>query len=356
MLHATGLVIVGAGRMGRHRARLAAQHAAVERIAIVDIDPDRARLVADEVGATVVTDSAEELLADPSYGAAVISTPESAHVAPTLAALASGKHVLVEKPLATELADAEALVAAAQASSGTLHVGYSQRFRREFFIAKEAIRDGRIGRISSLNLRVYNSRAQAFAILKREPGITPVVDVLTYWVDVACWFNGDDEPVEVIARGSGSVFTEAGYPHIQDATWALLTFRSGTVANLGICYSLPADYPTLGQNPRVEVLGSDGVILMDGDQRSHVLHSAEGLPHPYVPGHKLHTAFLGTTSSGDWALDRMFGPIADETRTWLDFVAGGSDAGLARPDEALRCLRVTLAMEESSREGTVVRL
>ena len=59
--------------------------------------------------------------------------------------------------------------------------------------------------------RVYNSRAQAFQILKRSPHASPVLDVLTYYVDLACWFFAGNAPVEVVARGQKGVFRDAGY-------------------------------------------------------------------------------------------------------------------------------------------------
>ena len=117
--------------------------------------------------------------------------------------------------------------------------------------------------------RVYNSRAQAFAILKRDPHATPVLDVLTYYVDLMCWFLEGNRPVEVVARGQHGIFKEAGYG-AQDVTWAILTFADGAVISLGISYALPARYPTLGQSDRVELLGSEGTMIIDDDHLDRV--------------------------------------------------------------------------------------
>src|SRR5262249_52418646 len=70
-----------------------------------------------------------------------------------------------------------------RATKGELRVGYSRRYKECFLRAKEQMRHGRLGRIVGATARVYNSRAQAFAILKRDPHATPVLDVLTYYVD-----------------------------------------------------------------------------------------------------------------------------------------------------------------------------
>ena len=73
-------------------------------------------------------------------------------------------------------------------TKGDLRVGYSRRYKECFLRAKEQMRHERLGKVVGGTARVYNSRAQAFAILKRDPHATPVMDVLTYYVDLMCWF------------------------------------------------------------------------------------------------------------------------------------------------------------------------
>ena len=143
---------------------------------------------------------------------------------------------------------------------------------------------GRLGRVVGGLARVYNSRAQAFAILKRDPHATPVLDVLTYYVDLMCWFLEGNRPVEVVARGQTGIFREAGYG-AHDVTWAIVTFADGAVINFGVSYALPARYPTLGQSDRVELLGSEGTMIIDDDHLDHLLYSDKGIPHAYVPDH-----------------------------------------------------------------------
>ena len=158
-----------------------------------------------------------------------------------------------------------------------------------------------LGKVVGGTARVYNSRAQAFAILKRDPHATPVIDVLTYYVDLMCWFLEGNRPVEVVARGQHGIFKEAGYG-AHDVTWAIVTFADGAVVNFGVSYALPAGYPTLGQSDRVELLGTEGTMMVDDDHKEHMIYTEKGVPHPYVPGHSLNMAFLGSNSAGDWAL------------------------------------------------------
>src|SRR6202035_1274941 len=96
------------------------------------------------------------------------------------------------------------------------------------------------------------------------------------------------------------IFRDAGYS-AHDVTWAIVTFADGAVVNFGISYALPANYPTQGQSDRVELLGTDGTMIIDDDHMEHLIFSEKGIPHPYVPGHSINLAFLGSNTAGDWA-------------------------------------------------------
>ncbi|HEX6064887.1 MAG TPA: Gfo/Idh/MocA family oxidoreductase, partial [Longimicrobiales bacterium] len=174
-----GIAIVGAGRIGTLRARLSAKHPAVRFIAVSDRDPARARGLAQQAGAQFHSGDNMEVIERPEVNAVFVSTPEGEHAAPVRRALELGKPVLVEKPIALTLNDADAILDTLKLTNGTLRVGYSRRFKECFLRAKEQMVQGRLGRIVGGTARVYNSRAQAFALLKRDPHATPVLDVLT---------------------------------------------------------------------------------------------------------------------------------------------------------------------------------
>src|SRR5580692_1626669 len=345
-----GIAVVGAGRIGTLRARLAAKHPAVRFLAVSDKDPAQAQKLAELAGADFHSADNAEVIAHPQVNAVFVSTPEGEHAAPVCKALDLGKPVLVEKPLALSLNDAEAIFKTLQATSGTLRVGYSRRFKECFLRAKEQMRLGRLGKVSGGLARVYNSRAQTFAILKRDPHATPVLDVLTYYVDLMCWFLEGNRPVEVVARAQHGIFRQAGYG-ADDVTWAIVTFADGAVVNLGVSYALPANYPTQGQSDRVELLGSEGTMIIDDDHLDHLLFSEKGIPHPYVPGHAVEMAFLGSNTAGDWAVGDFWGPLGNETRAWLDHLATGAATVHATAEEARLDLETTIAIERAVASG-----
>lgn len=352
-----GVAVIGCGRMGTHRARLAAAHPAVRFVGVSDIDAAKAQSLGATVGAQVASADPSEVIDRDEVTCVVVSSSESEHVEPALMAIRAGKDVLVEKPLATSNEDARRIVRAAQEAGVSLHVGYSQRFRRNTFLSKRYVDDGRLGKITGGTARVYNSRAQAFQIMERAPHVSVIVDILTYWVDIFGWLMTGNRPVEVYAAGAGDILrSKAGPDGPDDLTSAIVRHEDGAVVAYSVCYAMPAQFPTMGQGVRLEVMGTDGVLLLDDDNRQNVVYSDHGIGHAYVPGHEMKMGYLGTTTSGDWALGTMFGPIADETRSWLDHLSTGAPTQIARPDEAQLALAVTLAMEESSRTGVPVQV
>jgi predicted dehydrogenase len=181
------------------------------------------------------------------------------------------------------------------------------------------------------------------------------MDVLTYYVDLMNWFMDGNRPVEVVARGQHGIFRQAGYD-IHDVTWAIVTYADGAVVSFGISYALPARYPTLGQSDRVEILGTEGTMIVDDDHMEHLIYSERGIPHAYVPDHAVEMAFLGSNTAGDWAVGDFWGPLGNETRAWLDHLVTGQPTVHATPEEARVTLEVTTAIERAVATGRAVRL
>jgi predicted dehydrogenase len=350
-----GLAIVGAGRIGSTRARVASRHPGTRVAAVVDINADRAVGLANEVGAELSTDEVTKAVTRPDVDAVLVATPEHTHTEPILAAIAAGKPVMSDTPMALTLADGKRLAAAADAAKVPYRIAHTPRFQRQWQVAKENIERGALGRVLGGTVRVYNSRAQAFQILNRCPGVTPVVDVLVYWIDMVSWFMQGNHVVEVYARGNGEVFKNAGFS-TDDIVWSTLTYADGAVVSAGIAYALPEEYPTLGQSPRLELIGTEGALVMEDERKNHFMYSQRGVMHGYVPNHAVKAAFLGSSSYGDWAQGAFWGPLADETRAFIELVRTGTNVPIPTAAEALRTLEVTLAIEASAKSGKAVML
>jgi predicted dehydrogenase len=313
---------------------------------VSDADPAKAGELARKTGAQFHSGDNEEVIARPEVNAVVVSTSEGEHVAPILKAIELGKPVLVEKPIALTLVDADRVLEAIEKTAADVRVGYSRRYKDRYLIAREQIVQGRIGRVTAGAARLFNSRLQAIAVLERHRHATPVVDALTYYVDLMSWLAGGKRLVEVYARGQTGVLKERGYD-IEDVSYAILTYADGTVMSLGVSYALPEKYPALGHAARVEVLGTEGVMILDDDHTDQLMYTEKGIPHVYLPDHAVNMVFLQSGTPGDWALGEFWGPIANETRAWLDHLSMGRPCVLATPQEARATLEATLAIEHS---------
>jgi predicted dehydrogenase len=140
-----GIAVIGAGRIGTLRARLAAKHPSVGFMAIADLDPARAKALADTAGADFHTGDNNAAIERPEVNAVFVSTPESLHSAPVRRALELGKPVLCEKPIALSLKDADDILETLRTTGGKLRIGYSRRYKECFLRAKEQMVHGRLG-------------------------------------------------------------------------------------------------------------------------------------------------------------------------------------------------------------------
>src|SRR5207245_7153331 len=152
-----GIAVVGAGRIGSLRAGLAAGHAAVNFIAISDADPASARDLAQRIGAQFHSGDNLAAISRPEVNAVIVATSEGEHVRPVMQALELGKTVLVEKPLALTLSEADGILAAAKQHCANLRVGYSRRYKERYLLAKEQVMQGRRGRIVGASAPVVSS-------------------------------------------------------------------------------------------------------------------------------------------------------------------------------------------------------
>src|SRR5947207_6741683 len=140
-----GLAIVGGGRVGLFRGEVANRHPAVKWIGLAEKNPNRAGEVAPRVGADFVTQSHIELLKRPEVTCAIIATDEHLHVEPILAAAERGIPLLIEKPLATDLAQSARVLKIIKDAGIDAVVGYTQRCRLNWLPCRAMARTAALG-------------------------------------------------------------------------------------------------------------------------------------------------------------------------------------------------------------------
>ena len=352
-----GLAIIGAGRVGLFRGEVAARHPQVDFIGVAELKPERAKLVAEKIGADFVTADYRELLARPEVTAAIISTDEHLHVEPILAAVDRKLSLLIEKPLATGLADSERVLAAIQRSGVDAVVGYTQRFRRRWLAAKEKVRTGALGDVTLVTSRAFMNRLVALDNYQRtdDPAsISPMVISGTHALDVVMWMMEAKRPVEVYARSVDKALGPlcGGI----DATAGVITFEDGSLYHASISWALPKVWPGAVYSLEVGIVGTEGVLTIDDTHRDIVLATTKAQGEGYAPDAARRVDFLGSYPPGDVALGELRGPMREETEQWLNRVSLGLVTQHATVEEAHNRLMLTKAFDLSARLKRAVPL
>jgi predicted dehydrogenase len=140
-----GIAVVGAGYWGPNLVRNAIQSRATELLGICDLDVERAHKLAGQLSGVTVTDELERVLEDPAIEALAIATPAATHLEVAMAAIQAGKHVLVEKPLASSYAEGRALVEAAEAAGVVLMCDHTYCYTPAVQRIRELIATGELG-------------------------------------------------------------------------------------------------------------------------------------------------------------------------------------------------------------------
>jgi predicted dehydrogenase len=250
-----GIGVIGAGSIAEYHLGAYANNPDVRVVAVCDIDGDRARQRATQFGVQRVHATHQELLSDPDVDAVSICTRNDSHAAIAVAALEAGKSVLVEKPMARTVAEAEAIAAAEEASTGIVQVGYVRRWSPNALVLKSFIDAGDLGEVyyaKATCLRSVGNPGGWFAD-KAVSGGGPLIDLGVHWIDLAWYLMG----APAIASVSGYTFErlgnrgnietlqrwksadyDASRNSVEDLAGALVRFVGGAVLAFDTSYSL----------------------------------------------------------------------------------------------------------------------
>jgi len=332
-VEALRVAVIGAGVMGERHARIYASFPDVELVAVCDTRPEAARTVARALGAAAFADF-REVLARADVDAVSVCTPDDGHREPCERAAAAGKHVLVEKPIATTVADAEAIVEAATRAGVVLLVGHCLRFDPRYRAVKTAIDGGELGALLFVHTRRSNTVA-AQDRLRGRASLPLFLGVHDY--DVMRWWTGR-EVRRVTAESRWGLLRRRGYP-VEDVCCALLRFDGDVVGSAELNWVLPRGFPAGGDH-RADVIGDRGTMslasLETGVRRADEERAAlvDAVTAPVVEGH-------------------AGGMFAFELRHFVDCVRGRATPAIA-PSDAVAALRIALAVERAAATGAPV--
>ena len=255
------IALLGTGRIAENELlpALAAQRDAC-LWSVLSRDPDRARDTAARFGARApqpAFSDLDALLADPALDAVLVATPDKLHAEQAIAAAQAGKHVLTEKPMATEATDARAMVQACADAGVRLGVAYHMRWHAGHRALAAMAHAGEFGALRHMRLQ-WCRRHESAGNWRARPEVGrwwSLAGVGTHCVDQVTWFMGPScgEVTEVRSVINRSVWNS---PHDETAVVAL-QFANGSTAE--ICTSVLFDAPRM-----MEVYGSDGHAICDG--------------------------------------------------------------------------------------------
>jgi scyllo-inositol 2-dehydrogenase (NAD+) len=335
------LGIIGTGWCGGIRAVTASRSSLVNELHLAEIDPARLEEISAQTNPTVATQNWEDIVNNPDIDAVVVSaTPEHLHHPMTKAALEAGKHVLLEKPIALTLDEADELIGKADANSLKLTIGYSQRFNPKPAMIKRAINEGKLGDVTSILLSRHITRTLGAKISSRTK-LSPAAMEATHDLDFAFWCLEPRRPVRVYSQNAWGVRQSThGTP---DTQYIVVTMDDGVVVTVGAGMSLPPHYPN-ASTTWIEVIGTDGAVIADASHRDIVFNTvADGIQFPL------------STMPGEF-IDHMYeGPMERETTHFIEAVALDR-AVMVDPHLARMTMEVYIAADLSAELNQVIEL
>jgi UDP-N-acetylglucosamine 3-dehydrogenase len=322
--------IIGLGAFGESHIRAYSGLPQVDIAAVASRSPQRAREIAGRYGIPTWYGSHEELIADDTIDAVSVTTAESEHREPAVAALRAGKHVLVEKPLASTLADARAITEAARASSGILMPGHILRFDPAHAAARAAAVSGELGRIVSITAR----RNRPQRLIATHGRVHPALVTTIHDIDVMLWVAGKDvRRVHAVDR----LASRDGGAH---GLWGLLEFADGVVGTVETSWLLP-ESAGISNDDSFEITGLTGTVKVQLDTPALRVWRQGGSQAPDVRYEPVVHGVVG-------------GALRDELSHFASCALAGTPSTIITADDACAALAVVLALIESAATGAPV--
>lgn len=340
--------VTGSGFMGR--THVDAAHKLESAVPIAVSGGSRAPRLADDYGIDVEPD-VRSLVQRDDIDAIVIATPHWLHCDEALVAAEAGKHVLVEKPMATSLEDCDRMTAEFSERGLVLSLGYHQRFRESNYRTRELIQSGSIGAIRCLQMSalfdITAMRADSgfggnWGWWTNPRSIAHLINSAPHNIDLCRWWLGSD--LTSVAAHCGT-FREEN-PN-ENTTMALLAFSSGAMSTFWSSSVLP-EPGFAGDAFRFRIMGDEGLIDLDPFGKLQLGRGGEMetvYEQPRVGHDDSHAAF---------AIPRMQA-YCDQMRAFIDAIHGQA-SGAGTPIDGRAGVAAVLAMLESSATQQLVSL
>ena len=346
----------------------------VEVVAFCDLIPDRAQFSADKYGApdALVCTDYKDVLARQDIDVIHVCTPNVSHAEITVAALNSGKHVMCEKPMAINAAEARAMLDAAHATGKKLTIGYQNRFREDSLFMKSLCDNGELGDIyfaKAFATRRRGVPTWGVFMDKAKQGGGPLIDLGTHALDLTLWMMQNYEPVSVL----GSTFDmigQMGSPansmgpwkpeeyEVEDSAFGFVKFKNGATVMLEASWAINMiisnEAMTLlcGTKAGADMFPPTGPVVRTAEFQSapdyHVRVNGEYGGKLFVQNYAMGQAFLGGGFKEDFAGGYK------EMQAWLNSVRNDAEL-VVKPEQAYTVTRILEAIYQSAQSGAEVK-
>jgi len=310
-----GVAVVGAGFWGRNHARVFSELEETELLAVCDIDVERAKKVANQFGAEAYVETGR-MLKRKDIEAVSICTWSTSLAKEALKALKAGKHVLVEKPMAANSKQAEALIKTAEKEKLHLSVGFLMRFIPGIQYIKRAIEEKSIGELVCATAKRVSEWPE------RIGDVGVVKDLAIHDIDITRYLFGDD-PIAVYAKtGNMKHKLFEDYAHI------MLTFKEERNA------FIESNWLTPYKTRVLVVTGSKAIVKLDYITQELTIEDAKETVQPRIPWQE---------------------PLKLELQHFANCVLG-REKPLITGEDGLKALKIAEAALKSSRTGRLVKI
>lgn len=310
-----GVAVIGTGFWGKNHARNYKEIETTNLVAICDVNPERAKAIADQYGVKAYTDSSL-MLKDPEIQAVSVCTWSIKLAEEALKCLNAGKHVLVEKPMATDTRQAQTLIDTAKANDLHLTVGFLMRFIPGLQQIKQAVETKKIGELVSATAKRVTQWPE------RIGDVGVVKDTAIHDIDVMRFISGED-PVSVYAK-MGSM----RHRQFEDYAQIMLTYESGKTAFIESNWLTPYKIRSLN------VTGSEAIMRLDYNSQELWIENAKESLQPRLPFEE---------------------PLKAELKHFAECVTEKKKPVITGED-GYKALQIALASMESSAKNTVIKL
>ncbi|NJD03520.1 MAG: Gfo/Idh/MocA family oxidoreductase [Ruminiclostridium sp.] len=335
-----GFGIIGCGMISNWHAEAIRAIRATRLVGVTDTNEKSAFEFAQK-NSTVVYHSVEDLLASPEINVICICTPSGMHAPLSVKAANAGKHILLEKPMALNLKEADEIIAACEANNVKMEVISQLRFADAVKQLKNIVMRGDLGRLVSGDIYMKYYRSQEYydkggwrGTWKMDGG-GALMNQGIHGIDLLQYIMGPVKSVFAYAR------TLARAIEVEDTAAAILEFKSGA---LGVIQATTSIYP--GSPRRLEINGSKGTIVLEEDSIASWTVEGCEMPEDIALGHTNSKASRDPAAFSIEGHIRQFNDMADAIRN--------DRKPLVDQYEGRKSIEIIMSIYESSRTGKVV--